>query len=216
MFPDQFLLNSYPNQIPLSSPSLDLPGPFQVGQQLKVGQQLIQIESFIAEGGFAHVYSCILNQQRIVLKRISCSDKSQLQKLIQEAETQKQLTGHINIVSFIDYSYQYTTQYELLILMEHCAGGHLVDYLNSRLKNRLLEQEILAIFQQICKGVSHLHSQQELITHRDLKIENVLLSNGVFKICDFGSCTSKKYPANVNIPIQELRLLEEEVASSLF
>lgn len=29
------------------------------------------------------------------------------------------------------------------------------------------------------------------ITHRDLKIENVLLENKKFKLCDFGSCSKE-------------------------
>jgi AP2-associated kinase len=88
-----------------------------------------------------------------------------------------------------------------------------VDYLNSRLNDRLPENEILAIFHQICKGVAHMHSQLVPITHRDLKIENVLLSNGFFKICDFGSCTTNITPADVNIPINELRVMENEISS---
>ena len=37
----------------------------------------------------------------------------------------------------------------------------------------------------ICKGVKHMHDLG--IAHRDLKVENILLSGDHFKLCDFGS-----------------------------
>jgi AP2-associated kinase len=71
-----------------------------------------------------------------------------------------------------------------LILMEYCAGGHLVDFLNTRLQNRLSEYEALHIFSQVCQAVSHLHSQRpQAIIHRDIKVENVLIAtDGTFKL----------------------------------
>ena len=35
-----------------------------------------------------------------------------------------------------------------------------------------------------------MHSQNPPIAHRDIKIENVLYSNGKYKLCDFGSCST--------------------------
>ena len=37
----------------------------------------------------------------------------------------------------------------------------------------------------ICKGVGHMHHLG--ISHRDLKVENILLSDHKFKVADFGS-----------------------------
>lgn len=39
------------------------------------------------------------------------------------------------------------------------------------------------------RALVHLHSQNPPVTHRDLKLENVLLKDNKFKICDFGSCS---------------------------
>jgi protein-serine/threonine kinase len=37
----------------------------------------------------------------------------------------------------------------------------------------------------ICTGVKHIHDMG--IAHRDLKLENILLSDNKFKVTDFGS-----------------------------
>lgn len=41
------------------------------------------------------------------------------------------------------------------------------------------------IARHVASGVAHMHKLG--VQHRDLKIENVLLENKLFKICDFGS-----------------------------
>lgn len=81
--------------------------------------------------------------------------------------------------------------WEIFILMEYCRGGGLIDFLNSRLQHRLSETEVLSIFRDVCEGVQVLHHLDPVLLHRDLKIENVLLSTADpprFKLCDFGSC----------------------------
>lgn len=37
-----------------------------------------------------------------------------------------------------------------------------------------------------------MHEQQPPIAHRDIKIENILLENKRFKLCDFGSATVRR------------------------
>lgn len=99
--------------------------------------------------------------------------------------------------------------WEIFILMEFCSGGGLIDFLNTRLQHRLIEREVLSIFRDICAGVQVMHHLDPVLVHRDLKIENVLLTNENpprFKLCDFGSafalCTSQ--PARTASEIQRL------------
>lgn len=39
----------------------------------------------------------------------------------------------------------------------------------------------------IVKGIRHMHDQSPPISHRDIKVENILLKDKRFKLCDFGS-----------------------------
>eukprot|EP00808_Paulinella_micropora_P003879 g9177.t1 len=54
------------------------------------------------------------------------------------------------------------------------------------------EKHVFEIFFQICTGLNALHSLSPKVSHRDLKIENVLVSaKGQYVLCDFGSCTER-------------------------
>ena len=54
----------------------------------------------------------------------------------------------------------------------------------------LTEPEVLRTFSDICEAVAQLHIKDPPISHRDLKLENLLLhaESGGYKLCDFGSC----------------------------
>nr|CAD7567868.1 unnamed protein product [Timema californicum] len=72
-------------------------------------------------------------------------------------------------------------------------GGSLVDVLTAR-STALPPDTVCTVFWQACRAVQHMHSQQKPVAHRDLKIENFLLSSdGAIKLCDFGSATTMTY-----------------------
>ena len=81
-----------------------------------------------------------------------------------------------------------------------------------RLENRLIEDEILGIFSDICQAIIHLHSCSPPVIHRDIKIENILVSENIFKLCDFGSCTTQSVPAGVALSGQEIRQIENVIS----
>ncbi|KAF3480086.1 serine/threonine-protein kinase MST20 [Arthroderma uncinatum] len=67
-------------------------------------------------------------------------------------------------------------------VMEYCSYGELFSLVQ---KNYLTPKDNQCFFKQIVRGVAHLHENG--IAHRDIKLENLLLSDdGYIKITDFG------------------------------
>lgn len=177
------------------------------------------IEKYLSEGGFAHVYlvrlpKAVNGDAGAVLKRVAVPDKEALASMRTEVETMKKLKGHRHIVTYID---SHASQlkgggYEVFLLMEYCNGGGLIDFMNTRLQNRLTEPEILKIFSDVAEGVACMHYLKPPLLHRDLKVENVLISTSGssrrYKLCDFGS-TAPPRPAATSAA--EGRVIEEDV-----
>ncbi|KAJ4441644.1 hypothetical protein ANN_11502, partial [Periplaneta americana] len=122
---------------------------------------------------------------------------------------QSNLSGHKNIIGYIDSSLTHTGNgvYEVLLLMPYCRT-HVLQMMNGRLQSGFTETEILQIFCDICEAVSRLHHCQTPIIHRDLKVENILLGDsGHYVLCDFGSATGKV----LNPQVQGVAAVEEEI-----
>ncbi|KAI9099852.1 kinase-like domain-containing protein [Phlyctochytrium arcticum] len=191
------------------------PGSIPPGTVLSINASKVVVERFLAQGGFAHVYVVLVGNDQLpaVMKRVACPDQEALVGLEKEIQFMKQLNGHKNIVKYFDSSIQrMRSGYEVFIIMEYCRGGHLVDFLNTRLSNRLTEAEVLAIFSDVCEAVAHMHYSNPTIIHRDIKVENVLIANdGTYKLCDFGSATTQYIPPGTAMTGQDIRLLEDEI-----
>ena len=164
-----------------------------------VGSHQVSILKYISQGGFAHVYTCKIeppfrNEQVACLKRVIVPTKDQLTLLRQEVDAMKRLRGNAHIVSYIDshasrlpsQSPDQTQKYEVLLLMEYCSGLGLIDFMNTRLTQRLSEREVLSIMGQITTAVAMCHHLEPPIIHRDIKPANVLIKGGKFKLGDFG------------------------------
>ena len=194
-------------------------GTFATGTKITVGSHRVIIERYLSEGGFAHVYLVKLpkpidGESVAVLKRVAVPDKESLANMRTEVETMKKLKGQRPIVTYID---SHASQlkgggYEVFLLMEYCAGGGLIDFMNTRLQNRLTEPEILKIFSDVVEGVACMHYLKPPLLHRDLKVENVLIfSSGSakrFKLCDFGSTAPPRAAAT---SVTECRAIEDDV-----
>lgn len=78
--------------------------------------------------------------------------------------------------------------------MEFCSGGELIGVMEKMIaqKTHFSEERILKIFSEICESVALLHNLNPPVAHRDLKVENILLTaTGECKLCDFGSATRR-------------------------
>lgn len=90
------------------------------------------------------------------------------------------LNRHPNVVKLFE---TFETGRHILLVMELCAGGDLLNYVRKRKK--LDEIAAKYLFKQLIEGLGYLHSKNVL--HRDIKLDNILLDGkGMVKIADFG------------------------------
>lgn len=164
-----------------------------VNKTFTIGRHTVTVDDIIAEGGFALVFLVkTSNGQSYALKRMFVNNEQDLNACRREIQLCSSLRGHKNIVGYIDSTICNVggDVYEILLLMQYYRG-HVLQLMNERLQSGFTESEILRIFCDICEAVSCLHHSAVPIIHRDLKVENILVSDsGHYVLCDFGSCTT--------------------------
>ena len=116
-------------------------------------------------------------------------------EIMDEIEILKNL-DHPDIVRITEF---YNTENSYYLINEYCKYGELYE----QVKNEFSETQIAVMFRQILSGIAYLHSNN--IIHRDLKLENILISDieksittnedlFLVKIIDFG--TAKIFDKN--------------------
>ncbi|XP_048208620.1 AP2-associated protein kinase 1 isoform X6 [Perognathus longimembris pacificus] len=171
-------------------------GSGYIGRVFGIGRQQVTVDEVLAEGGFALVFLVrTSNGLKCALKRMFVNNEHDLQVCKREIQIMRDLSGHKNIVGYIDSSINNVSSgdvWEVLILMDFCRGGQVVNLMNQRLQTGFTENEVLQIFCDTCEAVARLHQCKTPIIHRDLKVENILLHDrGHYVLCDFGSATNK-------------------------
>ncbi|KAL7391837.1 hypothetical protein ABVT39_015687 [Epinephelus coioides] len=180
-----------------------------IGRVFTIGRYQVTVEEIVAEGGFAIVFLVRTHQGvRCALKRMYVNNEHDLQVCKLEIQIMKDLVGNKHIVGFLDSSIAAVGAgdvWEVLILMDFCRGGQVVNLMNQRLQTGFTEAEVLQIFCDTCEAVAHLHHCKTPIIHRDLKVENILLHDrGHYVLCDFGSATNRfQNPQTEGVPAVE-------------
>ncbi|XP_014015594.2 AP2-associated protein kinase 1 isoform X10 [Salmo salar] len=183
-----------------------------IGRVFTIGRYQVTVDETVAEGGFAIVFLVRTHQGvRCALKRMYVNNEHDLHICKLEIQIMRDLVGHRNIVGFLDSSITAVGAgdvWEVLILMDFCRGGQVVNQMNQRLQTGFTEAEVLQIFCDTCEAVARLHQCKTPIIHRDLKVENILLHDrGHYVLCDFGSATNRfQDPQTEGVP-----LVEEEI-----
>ncbi|XP_028269529.1 AP2-associated protein kinase 1 isoform X6 [Parambassis ranga] len=180
-----------------------------IGRVFTIGRYQVTVEEIVAEGGFAIVFLVRTHQGlRCALKRMYVNNEHDLQVCKLEIQIMRDLVGNKNIVGFLDSSITAVGAgdvWEVLILMDFCRGGQVVNLMNQRLQTGFTEAEVLQIFCDTCEAVARLHQCKTPIIHRDLKVENILLHDrGHYVLCDFGSATNCfQNPQSEGVPVVE-------------
>jgi beta-lactam-binding protein with PASTA domain len=152
-----------------------------------IGQLLdgrYRVESLIARGGMATVYlGTDTRLDRTVALKIMhaelASDEDFVRRFVSEARSVARLS-HPNVVTVFDQGADGRTLY---LAMEYVPGRTLRELLTER--GMLSPREALDIMEGVLAGLAAAHAAG--IAHRDVKPENVLLTDArVVKVADFG------------------------------
>lgn len=143
-----------------------------------------RIGKMLGRGAFGKVNLAMhkLVRKLVAIKSLNkecLTDEVQKQKLMKEVSLLLKLR-HNHVVKIYE---TIETEKHIIIVMELCAGGDLLNYVRKR--RRLKEPYAKVIFKQIIDGLCYIHSK--FIAHRDIKLDNILLDGkGNVKIADFG------------------------------
>ena len=146
----------------------------------------------IGEGSFGKIYSTqwIRNKNKYAMKKIYIDNLNEIQRIKEKISIMQQFRQKTNYNGVIKvygdiYRKTYENTYEYYILMELAQSDWYKE-----IKNRMQylqyysEYELLQIINQLIYTFALL--QKNHISHRDIKPQNILIINNIYKICDFG------------------------------
>ncbi|MBI2808653.1 MAG: protein kinase [Planctomycetes bacterium] len=145
----------------------------------------------IASGSFGRVYRADdPSSGRVVaikvLRKKWSEDKHKIELFMREGKMGMSLR-HPNIVEILAVNQEASTN-QYYIIMEFVEGGNLRDFL--QIRKKLTPPDVLRILEDTAAGLAHAFAQG--VTHRDMKLTNVLLSSqGPAKLVDFGLAGAK-------------------------
>ncbi|KAK0176030.1 hypothetical protein PV328_000209 [Microctonus aethiopoides] len=190
-----------------------------IGQVLEINNVKLRVNRLIAEGGWALVYAVedISTGNEYALKRLIAVDEEANKSVVQEIDTLSKLSGHPNIIKYLctqRVEREGKRGSEYLVVTELCPGGTLADVLRSASANTLSLQQICRVAYQATRAIHHMHSQQpQPIVHWDIKLENFLFgSDGLIKLCDFGSASTQQILPDPSWNAQKRSLLEDQMS----
>ena len=155
-----------------------------LSQKISTGQLLRQVK--LGSGHFGTVYRAYDNKngETYALKEVICKESADINSVKREADTMAK-ANHERIVRIFDYDFTENGHTTFLLLTEFCSGGDL----NTRLNNSSTPDTNLKWICQVSEALNYLHSLNPPIVHRDLKADNVLLTDSCtenLKLGDFG------------------------------
>ena len=157
----------------------------RINDSINFQDQEYIISSFLGQGGMGHVFSIIEKNgtAKFALKSLQYyqRDDSNHRSLINEWD-KAQTINHENVIQYHGFHDGLSEPTTPFLVMEYAEDGSLEDFIKNQ-KKLLDENVCLEIFHQIINGMEAVN---KVLVHRDIKPDNIFLSNGVFKIADFG------------------------------
>ncbi|XP_043093374.1 serine/threonine-protein kinase Nek1 [Puntigrus tetrazona] len=124
--------------------------------------------------------------EHYVIKQMNSRERKEQNAVQMEVMILKKMI-HGYIVSYVE-SFEDKETGLFYIVMEYCAGGDLYKRMKKQAEEGFFEeQQILDWFVQICLALQYLHEERRDICHRDIKPQNVFLTEDDYiNLGDFG------------------------------
>src|SRR5438067_3792728 len=161
--------------IPVPPPTTPppLPGERYIGKYRVRGE--------LGRGGMGTVYLAEqpgLGREVAIKELIQSADPTALRRFLQEAQVMAR-TSHPNLVQVHDMELQGNVNY---LVMEFIRGRSLRDWISEK---PIPPPQVFAVMHGVLQALEYAH--RHAIVHRDMKPENVLISeDGLVKVADFG------------------------------
>ncbi len=128
--------------------------------------------AYIGEGGFGRVFKAVNKDgEQVALKIPKSFDKKSERTFVTEVSNWSHL-DHPHIVKLYDYK---------ILPIPYIETEFCEERLEKGMKSL---QEAVSIVYDVAKGLGYAHSKN--IIHGDVKISNILIKNGIYKISDWG------------------------------
>lgn len=142
-------------------------------------------EEVIGYGQQGKVYKGVYKNQAVAVKKV-ISNPRNIKKITEEVKIVNCIQNHENFIHLYGVCFG---EKHIFLIMELFDGKDLKSILADEdlmKKFDIDDDRKFCVGNQICKAIFYLHNQPQTIIHRDIKLENILLSKkGQVKICDF-------------------------------
>ena len=155
-------------------------------RRVRVSRWSVDFGSIIGSGTFGSVYMARDEEGsgEAVAAKVIYASRMRWAKILSEVRLLSKVAHHEGIVGLYGAHEVSNADGRCVVMLLELGTGDLLDLLTR--KGVLAEAEALRYFREIVSAVEFLHTQR--IAHRDLKLENVLISgaSGSCKLADFG------------------------------